>query len=61
MQTNVEDDFAAVHALKAQYKLTPLAAWVATFRPAADLKVAPVDQGRTTRPAPEGGEVKSIR
>jgi len=49
-QTNGPSDYAAVHAIQKQYKLTPLASFgkpytpsQATVDPAVDMKVAPVD------------------
>ncbi|MGO9116325.1 MAG: DUF1254 domain-containing protein [Desulfomonilaceae bacterium] len=51
-QVNGPDDFAAVNALQAQYKLTPLSAWGKPYTPPdnvpvdpkIDLKVTPTDQ-----------------
>ena len=51
-QVNGPDDFAAVNALQAQYKLTPLSAWSKPYMapdsvpvdPKVDLKVTPPDQ-----------------
>jgi hypothetical protein len=50
-QTNGKADFAAVHALQAQYKVTPLRAWGKPYTPPAnlptdpnvDMKATPVD------------------
>jgi hypothetical protein len=50
-QTNGKADYAAVHALQAQYKLTPLSAWGKPYAPPTDeptdpnigMKTAPVD------------------
>ena len=51
-QANGPDDFAAVNAIQAEYKLTPLSAWGRPYTPPAsvpvdgrvDLKVTPPDQ-----------------
>lgn len=51
-QANGPDDFAAVNAIQAEYKLTPLSAWGKPYTPPAsvpvdsrvDLKVTPPDQ-----------------
>lgn len=51
-QVNGPDDFAAVNAIQANYKLTPLTAWGKPYSPptavavnsAVDTKVSPVDQ-----------------
>ncbi len=40
-QTNGKSDFAAVRALKAQYKLTPLSAWGRDYTPPAEVPVGP--------------------
>jgi hypothetical protein len=40
-QTNGKSDFAAVCALKAQYKLTPLSAWGKPYTPPSDVTVDP--------------------
>src|SRR5215475_15157102 len=51
-QANGPDDFAAVNAIQAEYKLTPLSAWGKPYSPpsavpvdsSVDTKVTPVDQ-----------------
>jgi hypothetical protein len=51
-QTNGKSDYAAVNAIQAQYKLTPLSAWGKPYSPprevptnsAIDMKITPVDQ-----------------
>ncbi len=40
-QTNGKADFAAVNALQAQYKLTPLSAWGKTYAPPKDVPTDP--------------------
>lgn len=51
-QTNGKDDYAAVHAVQDQYKLTPLNSWGKTYNPpdnvpvdqSVDMETPPVDQ-----------------
>jgi hypothetical protein len=48
-QTNGKDDYAAVHAIQNQYKLTPLLAWGKDFTPPTDV---PVEKGVDTKTPP---------
>src|SRR6516165_4626381 len=48
-QANGPDDFAAVNALQAEYKLTPLSAWGKPYEPPTD---APVDPNVALTPNP---------
>ncbi len=46
-QTNGKSDYAAVCALKAQYKLTPLSAWGKDYNPPAEVQVDPRVNAKT--------------
>ncbi len=49
-QANGTDDFAAVNALQAQYKLTPLTAWGQRYAPPARVPVNPSVNTKVTPP-----------
>jgi hypothetical protein len=48
-QTNGKDDYAAVHAIQKQYRLTPLSAWGKDYTPPEDV---PVEKGVDPRTPP---------
>ncbi len=48
-QTNGKDDYAAVHAIQEQYRLTPLSAWGKPYTPPAEV---PVSATADTKTAP---------
>jgi len=46
-QTNGKEDFAAVHAIQDQFKLTPLSAWRSAYTPPENVPVAADVDGKT--------------
>jgi hypothetical protein len=49
-QANGPEDFAAVNAIQAEYKLTPLSAWGQPYTPPTNLPVDPRIDLKTTPP-----------